>query len=68
MNEKAMDARAGAITRGIRHDLRAGFAQLLVAQRVDGIEICCFLGGIETKEDAYGAGEEKSNGDDGRAD
>jgi len=49
-----------------QHSLR--FAQLLVSQRVDGVEIGCFLGWIKTKEDSHGAGEEKSNGDDGRAD
>src|SRR4030095_6862039 len=39
---------------------------LFVSQRVNGIEIGCLLGGIETKEDAHGAGEEKGNGNDSR--
>ena len=36
---------------------------LLVAQRVDRVEVCCLAGRIETEEDADGAGEEHGDGE-----
>jgi hypothetical protein len=36
-----------------------GSAQLIVSQRVDGIEGGGFFGGVEAEEDADGAGKKK---------